>query len=592
MTRYFVCFCTAVGIVVAIAELFYLPYGATLLVGQGYLFALIAFFLPVAALFFWRGPTWSKFLASALAFGVPFYFFLTAEAAFSQGWEVVAPLQCKVIGLVLLLLILVLVQRVSGWPLAIVCLLAASLPLFASFLPGFLRGASFGFWQTVTFHALGTESIVGLPMRVVAQILIGYLVFGGVLTGTGGGKFFMDLALAILGKYRGGAAKVSVLSSAFFGSLSGSVAANIVTTGSLTIPTMKRSGFPPHYAGALEACASTGGVLMPPIMGATAFIMAEFLAISYLQVVIAAIIPSILYYLSLLLQVDYYAAKHGLEGLPREHLPSLRMTLKDGWPFLVSIIVLMWLLVIARLETQAPFYASGVLLLTVMLRKKTRLNFQEFLGVLAGTGRIIANIIVILLGVGLLIGSLSMTGLAFSFCSTLTALSRGSLYLLIGLGAIASYILGMGMTVSACYIFLAIIAAPALIQAGLNPIATHLFFLYCGMLSYITPPVAVGAFVAAPIAGAGSMRTALTAMRLGVGIWILPFVFILVPSLVFQGPILEGLTMFFITALSFWVIAQGAEGFAVKVGEIRLVPRIFLILAGAILIFAGILVLL
>lgn len=593
--EYLTSFLTLAGIFFSFIEVFQIQYFTSILVGQAYFFSLMSFFFPLAVIFFFPdvkgGFRWYKVGLATMAFLITFYFFLTAPAAFYQGWEVKAPWHAMIMSLVLVSIVMWSVRYVGGWPLFVVCLFTGSLPLFTDYMPGILRGVGYSFWSTITFHALGTESLLGLPMRVVGRLLIGYLIFGAILQCTGGGKFFLDFALSLLGRYRGGAAKVAIVSSSFFGSLSGSVVANVVTTGTFTIPTMKKSGFPPYYAGAVEACASTGGVLMPPIMGATAFIMAEFLNTSYLNVCLAAIIPSILYYLTLFLQVDFYAARKGLSGLPKEQLPSLTTTLKEGWPYVTSFFVLIWILVVERLEAQAPYYASGSLLLLLMLQDKTRLNVKDYLRLLETAGRTIAHIMATLLGVGFVIGSLSMTGIAFSFASELSGLAGGNTLVLLLLGAIGSYVLGMGMTVSACYIFLALVIAPALIDSGFNPMATHLFFMYCGMLSYITPPVAVAAFSAASVAKSSPMKTGWTAMRLGVGMWLLPFLFALYPSLLFQGSIWGGVLAVLLTALGLSLLAQGAEGLNVLFPKKKLSPivRAILVILGCLIPFINLL---
>ena len=594
--KYLAAFFSLTGIFFSFVEVFQVQYFTSILIGQAYFFCIMSFFFPLAVVYFFpevKGEFWwYKTALATMACAIAFYFFITAPAAFYQGWEVKPPWHAMIMSLVLVSLVMGSIRYVGGWPLFVVCLFFGALPLFTAYMPGILSGVGYSFWSTITFHALGTESLLGLPMRVVGRVLIGYLIFGAVLQCTGGGKFFLDFALSLLGRYRGGAAKVSIVSSSFFGSLSGSVVANIVTTGTFTIPTMKRSGFPAYYAGAVEACASTGGVLMPPIMGATAFIMAEFLNTSYLSVCFAAVIPSILYYLTLFLQVDCYAAKNQLAGLPREEIPSLKKTLKEGWPYVISFLILIWILVFNRLEAQAPYYASAALLFLLSLSKKRRLNFKDYLQLLQTAGRTIAHIMATLLGVGFVIGSLSMTGIAFSFASELSSLAGGNMLVLLFLGAIGSYVLGMGMTVSACYIFLALVIAPALIESGFNPMATHLFFMYCGMLSYITPPVAVGSFSAASIAKSKPMFTGWTSMRLGIGMGLLPLIFALSPSLIFEGSILNGVLAFILTALGFSLLAQGAEGVTVLFVKKKLGinERIIFVLVGSMIPFLNVLI--
>lgn len=578
------------GLVICLVEVFQIPYFSSKLVGQAYLFSIIAMFMPLAFYHYFPPLTgWFKYYRDALAvltFGIAIYFMLNSETALYQGWEVIAPLHAQILGLCLILLVLVAMTRIGGLPLFIIVLLFGILPVLSDYLPTFLSGKSYSFWSTVTFHAMGSESLLGIPMRVVARILIGYLVFGVLLMETGGGKFFYDFAISLMGRYRGGPAKVSVISSAFFGSISGSAVANIITTGSFTIPSMKRNGFPSHYAAAIEAAASTGGTLTPPIMGATAFIMTEFLNISYLEVCIAAMIPAFLYFLTLLLQVDCYAGKNKLSGLSKEEITPLSQVLKDGWPFAVSFIVLLGILGIFKANVRAPFYTSAVLLGLLTFQKKNRLAAGSYMKLIDSIGRTIANIMVTLLGVGLIMGSLSMTGLAYTFSSDLGSLAGGSTILLLLLGAGGSFILGMGMTISACYVFLVLIVAPPLLEAGFNPVASHLFFLYCGMLSYITPPVAIASLSAASLAEAPPMKTAFKSIQIGIAKFILPFAFILSPALIFQGEFWEGVLALVLTTLGLIFIAQGAEGFwLLKSKVIGLPARTVLIIAGIILIF-------
>jgi TRAP transporter 4TM/12TM fusion protein len=397
----------------------------------------------------------------------------------------------------------------------------------------------------------------------------------------------MNFAAALLGKSRGGPAKVAIAASGFFGSLSGSVISNVVTTGQLTIPTMKRAGYPASYAAGVEACASTGGTLMPPVMGAVAFIMAEFLNIPYSDIVIAAAIPSLLFYAALLLQVDCYAAVNGLHGLPAEEIPSIWKTLKAGWFYLFSLALLVYLLVFARLELYAPYFATIALLLaTLIFRRKNRFNVAQFMALIMEATKTISNIIAILAGVGVIVGSLVFTGVGGAFSRELLGLAGGNLALLLVMGAITSFLLGMGVTVSACYIFLAIVMGPALIKFGLDPIASHLFILYWAMLSYITPPVALAAVAASVIAGSSQMETAMMAMRLGSIKFILPFIFVLTPALILRGDDPVQIVAV-ITACSAAVVlmAAGFEGYLYGIGPIGVVMRLLMFLGAAGLLY-------
>jgi TRAP transporter 4TM/12TM fusion protein len=323
------------------------------------------------------------------------------------------------------------------------------------------------------------------------------------------------------------------------GSMSGSVISNVLTTGAVSIPAMKRTGFSPRYAAATEACASTGGVLMPPIMGATAFVMASFLSRPYVEIALAAAIPSLLFYFGLFAQIDAYAARRGLKGLEPAEVPSLLAAVKEGWVYLFVFGLLIFMMVALRQETLAPFWATGLLLLINQVMKSHRFSLRSFGGMIAGVGRALAELTAVLLGVGLIVGSFSATGLAGTLVNELIFMAGHSVIMLLFMGALTAFVFGMGMTVTACYIFLAVVLAPALEQAGLNQLAVHLFILYWGMVSYITPPVALGAFAASALAGSTPMRTGYEAMRLGGVIYLAPFLFVLNPALVGQAPAWE-----------------------------------------------------
>jgi len=487
-----------------------------------------------------------------------------------------------IMALIFCLLALEAVRRAGGPVLLMFTGVFAIYPIFAYRAPGILQACYFSPMSVIRYHVLGLDSLLGIPMQVVGSLVIGFIVFGTVMVATGGGKFFLDFAFALFGSQRGGPAKVAVFSSGLFGSLSGSVISNIVTTGSVTIPTMKKIGYPNHYAGAIEACASTGGVLMPPVMGTTAFIMASFLNVPYFEVAIAAVIPSLLYYLGLFMQVDAYAGKVGLKGIPKSETPRLMAVLKEGWPFIFALVLLIYFLYL-RLEAQAPFYAIAALIGIAMIRKETRLNFKGFLRLFESIGRLLAEIVGILAACGFIIGAFSITGVGSSFCRELVMLAGGLAILMLIFGAISSYILGMGMTVSACYIFLAIILAPGLVAMGFNAMAIHLFVLYWGVLSYITPPVALGSFVAAGLAEAPPMKTGLQSMRLGVVIYLVPFFFVYCPDLVLQGTILGVIQPLVTCIIGIILLAGGMEGFLAGVGRLSIPYRLMYFISGLLL---------
>ena len=581
----------AIGLFMAVNQTFNLRLFGFDPMGNSFLYYLIGLFLAAAFLIYpahagARDKTpWYDWLLALGALVPTIYLGLNGLRIIERGWDFMAPLEATVASGVLLALIIEGVRRCGGTPLLIVVLVFGTYPLYTQHLPGFLWGTHYDLGETIRAHVMGMESVIGIPMRVVANLVIGFVVFGAALTVTGGGAFFMRFAASLMGSTRGGPAKVSVVSSGLMGSLSGSVISNILTTGPITIPTMKRTGYAPHYAASIEACASTGGTLMPPVMGAVAFIMASFLGVPYAEVMIAAFLPALLFYLALLFQVDSYAARHNLKGMEREDIPRVWDVLKEGWPYLFSLVMLIYMLLFMRLEAHAPYYATAVLLFISLFKKEYRLNVSRGLRLLKELTTSVANLVAILAGIGLVVGGLSYSGVAGAFSRELLLYAGGSIPLMLGAGAITSFVLGMGMTVSACYIFLSILLAPALVAAGLNPLASHLFILYWGMMSYITPPVALAAITAAGVAGANAWTTGLYAMRLGSVLFVLPFLFVLNPSLILQGH-WQGIVVSAFTAITaMWLLASALEGYLYRVGIIRWPLRVLLLGATAALIY-------
>ena len=503
-----------------------------------------------------------------MTLGACAYLAWNGDRIVAEGWDLAAPPLPTITAGVVCLLALEALRRAGGWVLFGLCAVFAVYPIYASYMPGFLWGPGMNLAETVRAHAMGVESIIGVPMRTVASLLVGFLIFGSALVVTGGGDFFMSLATALMGRSRGGPAKVAILSSGFFGSLSGSVISNVVTTGQITIPTMKRTGYPAHYAGAVEACASTGGALMPPVMGAVAFIMAQFLNISYAAVMLAAVVPAFLYYGALLLQADHYAARNGLRGQDASEIPALGPVFRQGWHFVFSLVLLTYLLLVMKQEALAPYIATVVLLVTTMIFGRTKFGLKGMRDLILDTTRNIFNIVAILAGVGFIVGSLSYTGVGGAFARELLQFAHGNVYLLLLIGAFTSFILGMGMTSSAGYIFLAVTLAPALVGGGLNPIASHPFILYWGLISFITPPVALAAIAAAAIARANSWQTGIWAMRLGMVNFFVPFLFVLNPSLILIGTPLEVVHDVSTAIIAIWLLAAATEGWLYGIGQI------------------------
>lgn len=548
-----------------------------------YYFALLGLLLPLVYFVF---PRWLP-LDVVLAVGVVVccgFFFGNAAAIVDLGWEFGAPPAATWLAVALWVLLLEAVRRAGGWALFAITAAFSLMPLIADRLPGPFAGLPADWAQTAAYHVLSIESIFGLPFRAFAELVIGFVVFGLALQHTGGGRFFLDLAFALLGHVRGGAAKVAIVSSGLMGSMSGSVVTNVLTTGQLTIPTMKATGLRGEVAGGVEACASTGGVLLPPIMGSTAFVMATFLEVPYYEVALAAAVPALLYFLGLFLQVDAYAAAQRLEGLARGDMPRVGATLAAGWYYLGAFIVLVVLLVVLQRESVAPYLATGTLLVLNQLSATHRWGIAQVIDFLNAAGRLLAELVAVLAGVGLIVGALSLTGLSGTLVNDLLFLAGDSVWLLLLMGALTSFVLGIGMTVTAAYIFLAIVLAPALIQGGLDPMAVHLFILYWAMLSFITPPVALGAYAAASIAQARPLATGLAAMRLGSVIYFIPFMFVLNPVLLLKGDALQLAVALAEAIAGIYLVVCGIQSYVPWLGVRWNVLQRLLLVAGGVLV--------
>ncbi|MGD9830500.1 MAG: TRAP transporter permease [Hyphomicrobiaceae bacterium] len=566
---------TLAGLALSINQIFNLGLGGFRPVATAYYYLVIGLFGAAGYLAFparkadRTGTRWYDWLLAAPLLGISCWLALNAQTIIDGGWNMAAPQYATYVAAVYVMLVLEGLRRTGEMILFVFCLIFAAYPLYAGYMPGFLWGVQLTLGQTVQEHVYGLESIIGIPTQVVSDTLIGFLVFGVVLATTGGGAFFMDFASALLGTSRGGPAKVAVISSGLFGMLSGSPTSNVLTTGTLTIPTMKRCGYPPVYAGAVEACASTGGALMPPVMGAAAFIMANFLNVPYAEVVTAAFLPALLYYMALLLQTDLYAARNGLRGLPADEVPSLWRTLAGGWYYLLAIIALTVLLLRYRLEGEAPFYVALFLFAIAVLRARSiGFTAHRFAGLIVDIGQAIAQIIGLIAGIGLIIGAMSVTGVANSFSRELVQYAGGNIWLLLATGALTSFILGMGMTASACYIFLAIVLAPALVKSGLDPMAAHLYIFYWGLVSFITPPVALAAIAAASIAKADAMAVGFKAIRVGCLLLLLPVLFALQPALILKGEVMQVVQATATAIAAVVLLAASFEGYLYGIGRL------------------------
>lgn len=539
-----------------------------------------------------KGVAWWDWLLAISTFSICGYFTYLSADIVDVGWEYDAPKYAQYLAFTLWALVLEACRRAGGRAVFVVCLLASVYPMFSSYAPGVLSSPNVSPTITAGYHIFGAESMLGIPLTAFANLVIGFLVFGAALQFTGGGAFFLDIAFAVLGRRRGGPAKVAILASGLMGSMSGSVITNVMTTGVMTIPAMKKVGFRGTYAAGVEACASTGGVLMPPVMGATAFVMATFLGVPYATIAVAAAFPSFLFYLGLFLQIDAYAAREGLKGLNADEVPSISKVFREGWYFIFVFVLLVFMLIYMQREAQAPYYATALLLAINQLSPKHRWSWRRTLEFVESLGVLLSELTALFAAVGLIVGSMMLTGKVGSLSYQLVALAGDSILLLLVMGAITSFILGFGMTVTAAYLFLAITLAPALINSGLDPLAVHLFMMYWGMISYITPPVAIGAFAAASVARVNPMRTGFEAMRLGSIIYFVPFFFVLNPALIGQGSMGEVLLVLSTAMIGICLIAGGLQGYVYGIGAIPntvsgWIGRILFVVGGIILALPG-----
>lgn len=581
----------ALGIGVTINQVFYLNAFGIALQTNSFLYLIAACFTPIV---FLTIPISKRVAADRV--GVPFYdvalaiVFIAVSIWFALhgneitvfGWAMMAPVSATIMSYFYWALVLEALRRAAGLIVAGLALLVSLYPLFAGDIPvTVLQGISYDLNTLAQMHAMGSESILGLPLQTAATILVGFLAFGVVLQHTGGATFFNDISMSVFGRYRGGTAKVSIASSAAMGMMSGSAVSNVLTTGPMTIPAMIKNGFTPKTAGAVEATASSGGSITPPIMGAAAFLMVSFAGVPYTQIIIAAAIPAMLYFLGIFFQIDGYAALKGLAGTPQSELPRFLITLIKGWPYILAFAFLTGLLLITPSEAQVPFWVVLVLLFIGVVRPTMKFGLRELYEVMVDLGSTLGKLFATIAGVGLILGGLTATGVALSISRDLIALVGDNVVLILITGAIACFVLGMGLTISAAYVFLAIVMVPALIALDVNVYAAHLFVIYWASVSYITPPVGLAAFAAAGISKASPMGTSVEAMRLGAVKYVVPFGFALNPALVAQGTWKEVLLAGLLSIVAVFAIAAAFSGWIQFVEtKLTLVSRILLAIGG------------
>ncbi|QQK76582.1 TRAP transporter permease [Salicibibacter cibarius] len=486
-------------------------------------------------------------------------------------------------GTIGIIIVIEATRRVLGLALPIVAIVFLIYAYTGEYWPSIFSHAGNDHGQIVSSLFLSLDGIFGIAIGVSSTILIIFILMAQFLMATGAGNFFMDMAKALIGWVRGGPAKVAVVSSGLFGSITGSAAANVVSTGAITIPLMKRLGYSPKFAGAVEATASTGGQLVPPIMGAAAFIMAETLSIPYSQVVIAAAVPSLLFFVSLLFMVDFEAAKNNLSGIPRKEAPSLSKTFKEGWFHALPLLLLFYLLLVVDYSpARAGFFAIVLIILINIINRKNRLSFKQFIKVLE-KGAIGTMEIAIACGcAGIIIGSFALTGLGPRMSSILIELSQGYLLPLLILAMIAAIIMGMSLPTIVIYMVLAVMVAPTLVDLGVTPMAAHMFVFYYGVLSSIIPPIAFAAFYGAGIAGSDPMKTSFTAFRLSICALIIPYMFVYNPNLLLIGTGSVVMISVILAIIGVGSVAIGIQGYLFR--SIKMWKRLLFFASGLFLI--------
>ena len=478
-----------------------------------------------------------------------------------------APLDGLIPGIIVVVLLIECLRRTVGNVLTGLVLFFILLGIFGHHLPGKLAGKEILTRDLFYYLAWDPTSILGVPLKIVTSIVMAFVFFGQVLTKSGGSTFFTEISMVLVGRYRGGQAKIAVTASGFFGSISGSVVSNVVTTGVISIPLMRSAGYRGVQAGAIEAVASTGGQLMPPIMGAAAFLMAEFLEIPYKEVVVAALIPAILYYVALFILADLEAARTNIKPMTREEIPSFIGVLKTGWYFPLPFIVLIVALFVYNYspEMSALLAVLAIICTSVLFGYKgQRLTISSLLDAVRQTGHSVLDIIMIGAAAGIVIGILNVTGIGFGLSLVLVELGGTNIFLLLFVSAIVCILLGMGMPTVAVYLMLATLVAPALIEVGIDPMAAHLFILYFGMMSMITPPVAIAAFAAASLTGKDPMATGFAAMRFGWFAYLVPFLFVSVPELLMVGSVTSILLVFAKSVFGIWLISVTLMGYVIQ----------------------------
>ena len=474
------------------------------------------------------------------------------------------PVTDTIMATVMIALLMFATFKTTGWPLVITCLVFLAYTFLGPYLPSLIAHRGDTWKRTASFMYVSTSSIFGVPAGISATYIICFVIFGSFLETFGAGQWFVDVAYAGTGRFRGGPAKTAIASSALMGMISGSPAANVVTTGTFTIPLMKRTGYKPETAGAVEAVASTGGMFTPPIMGAAAFMMAEFLGETYSSIAISAILPAVLYYLSAMLVVDAIAVKQHLMGIPANELPSVKKIMLERGQMCLPIVFIIVVVMMGWSPMKSAFWATIMTLGVAMIRKETRPDFKTFLEALESGTKSVSSIAISCAAAGIIVGVISMTGLATKMSYTLVEISNGNIYIAALLTALITIVLGCGMPPTPTYVILATVLVNPLVEMGASALSAHMFIFMFASVGALTPPVAITAYTAAAIAKADANKTGFTAFRMGLVAYVIPFIFLLNPAILMIGTGFEVASACVTAIAGVFCLCAAIEGYMFK----------------------------
>lgn len=494
-----------------------------------------------------------------------------------------------VFGVIMIVMLLIATKYLLGWPLPVIASVCLVYIAVGKYLPAPLNHRGYSLDRVISYMFLQSDGIWGSPIATSSTVIAIFIMFGAFLKHSGATTFITDLSMGCFGHVRGGPAKVAIAASCLFGSISGSAVANVAGTGCFTIPLMKKTGYDPHFAAAVEAVASSGGQFMPPVMGTAAFMIAEMTGVPYIQIAFAALIPAVLYYLALFIQVDLEAVRVGLVGIPKDKLPNAKKVFSESWYLMMPLVILLFLLIVVKWSAvKAGFWSVVSTILISMVKTSTRMGPKQLLKSLEEGALGMLEVACACGIAGIVVGTFGLTGLGLKFSNFLVALSGGHLPVLLVLTMIASLILGMGMATLPAYLILAVLVAPALSKMGVDILAAHLFIFYFGIISAITPPVAVASYTAAGIADCPPNKVGITACRLGLSAFLLPYMFVYGPALIMQGTGPEIALAAVTSVVGIASLAMGLEGIGLS-KRLSWIQRGILIIAALFLVYPGVL---